>query len=278
MTTRPSGLPAWPTAFDPAVELDWGDPVYSRRLLREHLDQEHDSASRRRTEISHHLRRLRTLLPAPPARLLDAACGPGLYAVPLAVMGYDVDGIDIGPAVLAHARKEARQAGVLGRCRFLAEDLRQLNVASGYEAAMLIYHVLEAFPRTEQVGLLRRIRRTLVPGGTLIVEMRTRADQPEGRISTWDLVEGSLLSERRHLLLTDTVYDRQRNIFILRECAVFDDGHTLCQQTSAALTPLRRIEGLFGRGGFDVSHIFDGWSRRAADATTAGVLVVAQAR
>ena len=44
--------------------------------------------------------------------VLDAACGPGLYAVRLARMGWDVVGVDTGEPVLRHARVLAREAGV----------------------------------------------------------------------------------------------------------------------------------------------------------------------
>ncbi|MDQ6846332.1 MAG: SAM-dependent methyltransferase, partial [Candidatus Dormibacteraeota bacterium] len=95
MSRRPSRLDAWPRAFDPAVELDWGDPVTSRRLLREHLDQTHDGASRRLRLIDEHVRRLLRLLPEPPAEVLDAACGPGLYAARLARAGHRVTALDV---------------------------------------------------------------------------------------------------------------------------------------------------------------------------------------
>ena len=121
-------FPSWPRPFDPDAELDWSDPAFSRRLLAEHLDQSHDGASRRLPLVERHVRRLVQLLPGPPARVLDAGCGPGLYAIRLARLGYRVDGIDVGPAVIRHARRAARAAGVSrarptsrwptsGRCR-----------------------------------------------------------------------------------------------------------------------------------------------------------------
>src|SRR5579864_4035014 len=119
---RPTSIPPWPVPFDPAAELDWGSPEYARRLLREHLDQSHDGASRRRSVIAAQVRRLRRLLPPPPGRILDAGCGPGLYAVPLAAAGHDVTGIDVSAAALRHARGLARDAHPLGRARFVRGD------------------------------------------------------------------------------------------------------------------------------------------------------------
>jgi hypothetical protein len=112
----------------------------------------------------------------------------------------------------------------------------------------------------------------------LIVEMRLRPDQPEGRISSWDVVPVSLLADRRHLLLVETVHDRVRNQYVLRETAVFDDGSTAVQQTSSALTPLDRIPALFARAGLRVDAIYDGWSRFTASTLSDSALVVARQR
>jgi hypothetical protein len=276
MSRRPSRLDAWPRPFDPAVELDWGDPVVSRRLLREHLDQSHDGASRRLRTIDEHVRRLRRLLPAPGAHVLDAASGPGLYSVRLAGGGHRVTALDVGPAVIEHARRLAREARVTDRMTARVDDLRTLNGTERYDAAILIYHVLEGFPRRQQAAVLRRLGAALHAGAPLIVEMRLRPDQPDGRISSWDVVGGSLLSDRRHLLLVETVHDHARNTYVLRETAVFDDGTTAVQQTSSALTRLDGIPPLFTRAGLRIAAVYDGWSRFRATALSDTVLVVAR--
>ncbi len=272
---HPSDLDIWPVPFDSRGELDWADPTTSRRLLREHLDSRHDSASRRPALIARHLRRLNRLLPNPPARILDAACGPGLYAVPLAEHGFTVTGFDVGPAVVAHARQHAQMRGVGDACRFDVLDLTAIELEPDHDAVILIYHVLEAFPRDRQPEVLRRLRSGLVRGGRLIVEMRLHADHPDGRLSSWEVVEWSLLADRRHLLLSDSVYDATARTYVLRETAVFDDGTTAIQQTTSELTPLQRIPALFKRGGFTVQKVYEGWTTHAADAHSATALVVA---
>jgi hypothetical protein len=274
--TRPSRLDAWPRAFDPRVELDWGDPVVSRRLLREHLDQDHDGASRRVSVIHGHLRRLLRLLPKPPADLLDAACGPGLYSVRLANAGFRVTALDIGPAVVAHARRLARNADVSDRVHTRVADLRTFDDRDAFDGAVLIYHVLEAFPRRTQGSVLRRLALSLRASAPLLVEMRLRPDQPEGRISSWDVAPRSLLSDRRHLLLVETVHDRARNTYVLRETAVFDDGTAAVQQTSSALTRFDDIRPLFARAGMRVDAIHDGWTRSRGSSLSESVLVVAR--
>jgi SAM-dependent methyltransferase len=212
-----------------------------------------------------------------PARILDAACGPGLYALPLAAAGHEVMGVDVSPAALRHARRLARASRTRGRVTFRSADLRELRPPSKpFDAAILIYYVLEAFPRREQPVVLRRLAAMLTDGGRLIVEMRLRPDQPPGRIGWWDVVEQSVLGDHRHLLISDSTYDVRRNTYVLREIAIFDDGLVAAQQTSAWLGPFDDIPRLFAQGGFAVTAMYDGWSRHAGNALSDSVLVVAQ--
>jgi SAM-dependent methyltransferase len=276
---RPTSIPSWPVPFDSTAELDWGNPEHARRLLREHLDQTHDGASRRRSVIAGQVRRLRRLLPTAPARILDAGCGPGLYAVPLAAMGHDVTGIDVSAAALRHARGLARSARLLGRARFVRGDLRDVALpAERFDAALLVYFVLEAFSRSEQPRVLARIAASLAPHGVLIAELRLRPDQPPGRIDWWDIVPNSLLSDRRHVLLGDAVYDQRRHTYVLREVAIFDDGSTSVRQTSGWLCPFASIPRLFARAGLADAAMFDGWTGAIAHALSETVLVVARRR
>jgi SAM-dependent methyltransferase len=278
-TLRPSSIPPWPAPFDAATELDWGETAYARRLLREHLDQSHDGASRRAPVVAAHLRRLKRLLPAAPARILDAGCGPGLYAVPLASAGHLVTGIDVSAPALRHARGLARSTQPRGTARFVQADLRDVELPGArFDAALLVYYVLEAFPRIVQPMVLGRIAAALAPGGLLIAEMRLRPQQPPGRLEWWDAVPNSLLSDRRHLLLGDSVYDDRRHTYVLRDVAVLDDGTVSIRQTSAWLCPFGSIPRLFKRGGFAVEAMYEGWGATPASPASETVLVVARRR
>lgn len=272
---RPTSLPDWPIPFDRRFELDWSDPEVSRRVLREHLDQSHDGASRRLHVVERHIRRLLRLIPAAPADILDAACGPGLYAVRLARLGYTVQGVDVGDAVLRHARTLARDARLQDRATFRKADLRALDDRERYDAVLLVYYVLEAFRRSQQPLVLRRLAAALRPGGVLVAELRVRPDQPPGRLSAWEYVPFSILADRRHLLLTDATYDDEAHTYVLREIAVLDDGVAV-QQTTGAFTPLSGVEELVGRAGLRLRAVYDGWTRYRATGLSQSLLVVAE--
>ena len=81
------------------VNLPWDDPLFSERMLREHLDQSHGAASRQQPELLRQVDWLWEHLDLQPGcRILDITCGPGLYAVELARRGARITGIDFSPA------------------------------------------------------------------------------------------------------------------------------------------------------------------------------------
>ena len=61
--------------WDGAYKIPWDDPDFSRRMLREHLSQDHDLASRRVEWIDKQVTWIhRELLQRRPSRILDLGC------------------------------------------------------------------------------------------------------------------------------------------------------------------------------------------------------------
>jgi hypothetical protein len=70
---------AIPAPWSEGEKIPWDEPGFSERMLKEHLSQEHDAASRRTEHIDAHVDWIhRELLGERPARVLDLGCGPGL--------------------------------------------------------------------------------------------------------------------------------------------------------------------------------------------------------
>ncbi|HCL00281.1 MAG TPA: hypothetical protein DHW42_09290, partial [Candidatus Marinimicrobia bacterium] len=61
------------------LEIPWADPEFSRRILKEHLNQDNDIASRRIKAIDKQVQFLHhQILMAKKTTILDLGCGPGL--------------------------------------------------------------------------------------------------------------------------------------------------------------------------------------------------------
>lgn len=192
----------------PAVwaKIPWGDPEFSRRMLREHLSQEHDAASRRQTIIDQQVAWLhRVVLREQPASILDLGCGPGFYADRLSRLGHTVTGIDISPASIAYARQRA--AGT-----FIHGDLLQCDFGAGYDLALLIYGELNAFAPEDAAALVGRAYDALKPGGQLVLEVHTHdfVAQVAKQAPTWYTATSGLFSDEPYLCLSESFGDGDR--------------------------------------------------------------------
>ena len=178
--------PERPEPWEKDGNLPWNDPDFSRRMLREHLDEGHGAASRVTAEREQLLAWLWTKLGLNAgARVLDLTCGPGLYAVALAQRGAEVTGVDFGPASIAHARELAASAGVSERCQFVEADVRAYEPeAAAFDAALFIYGQLAVFPREVARQLLGKAATALKPGGSLLVELLEQ-ERVDKKNSTW---------------------------------------------------------------------------------------------
>jgi 2-polyprenyl-3-methyl-5-hydroxy-6-metoxy-1,4-benzoquinol methylase len=101
----------------------------------------------------------------PSQRLLDFGCGPGLYSVQFARIGYEVHGFDISPTNVQVARQLSEQYGLAHRTRFgqgLAEDLKYPDGFFDVIAGIDILHHVE-IPRA-----IAECLRVLKPGGLAV--------------------------------------------------------------------------------------------------------------
>jgi SAM-dependent methyltransferase len=197
-----------PEPWAEGEKIPWDDPEFSRRMLEEHLSQEHDAASRRFAVIDRHVAWIHEqLLVAEPARVLDLGCGPGLYASRLAALGHTCVGIDFAPASIAYAREQAGEAGL--PCRYQLEDVRQASYGQGYRLVMFLYGEINVFRRADAVAILHKAHAALEAGGLLLLEPHTyEAVQGLGQAPPrWYSAEHGLWSARPHICLQENFWD-----------------------------------------------------------------------
>jgi len=196
-----------PRPWSEGDNIPWNDPDFSERMLHEHLTQDHDLASRRAVQIDAHVKRILDLIAPPPGRVLDLACGPGLYLTRLAQAGYRGVGVDFSPASIRHARADARAHGYELEFRF--EDLRTARFGTDYDTALLLYGQLNVFPRDEIRSIIARVFEGLNPGGLLIVEPQTyeQVERSGQAAPSWSSHRTGLFLADPHVLLTECFWD-----------------------------------------------------------------------
>jgi SAM-dependent methyltransferase len=200
-----------PEPWAEGEKIPWHDPQFSRRMLEEHLSQEHDAASRRFEKVEQHVDWIhRQVLSGKPTRILDLGCGPGFYTSRLARLGHECVGIDFSPASIAYARVEALGAGL--RCTYLQEDIRVAEYGSGFGLVMLIFGEFNVFTPVDARGILNKAYHALEDNGLLLLEPHTYAAVCEmgHRSPSWYSAESGLFSDRPYLCLQEYFWDAER--------------------------------------------------------------------
>ncbi len=150
------------------AKIPWDNPDFSRRMLAEHLSQEHDLASRKAARIRQHVQWLSSHLPDRSGRVLDLCCGPGFYVNQLSKTGLQCCGIDFSPASIAFARTEARKRNLTSR--FIHDSVLEADFGTGYDAVMLLFGELNTFNPAQMVQILEKAAAALGHHGKIILE------------------------------------------------------------------------------------------------------------
>ncbi|MFZ5813847.1 MAG: class I SAM-dependent methyltransferase [Bacillota bacterium] len=196
-----------PEPWTEGENIPWNDPGFSRRMLQEHLSQEHDLASRRAAVIESQVAWIHQgLLAGRPARVLDLGCGPGLYCQALARLGHTCTGVDWAPAAVEYARQRAAAEAL--PITYLLEDVRTAEPPGEQELVMMLYGEFNVFRPAHAAALLEKAHRSLKPGGSLLLEPHTveGVRQGAGERAWWAIPTG-LFSERPHLGLEESFWE-----------------------------------------------------------------------
>lgn len=190
--------------------IPWSDETFSRRSLKLHLDQSNDVNSRRQFIIKKHVNWVHiSILQEKPARILDLACGPGLYTEELAKRGHTCTGIDISPAAIEYAKNNNAS-----NTTYLCQNLLQMKLYQKYDLVLLNFGWFNTFLRTDGEELIKQIRQLLRPGGRLLLELlHTDAIIDYGEAPPqWHHAKSGIFSDSPYLFLQENFFDERENI------------------------------------------------------------------
>jgi SAM-dependent methyltransferase len=200
--------PSVPVPWAEGDNIPWNDPDFSKRMLKEHLSQDHHAASRRFGKIQKQVNWIHhRLLSGHPTRILDLACGPGLYTSRLSGMGHECVGIDYSPASIAYAADQARRENL--RCSYLQQDIRTAEYSTGFGLVMLVYGEFNVFRPVDARKILGKAHGALDDNGLILLEPHTfaaiRKMGEQG--NSWYSSKGGLFSKKPHLCLEERFWD-----------------------------------------------------------------------
>jgi SAM-dependent methyltransferase len=200
-----------PQPWTEGDNIPWNDRGFSQRMLREHLSQEHDAATRKLVTVDRHVSFIQRCVldgnGGQAHRVLDLGCGPGLYTHRLARLGYTVHGIDFSPASIDYARHVA-QADQLN-CTYTLGDIRTASYPDDNDLVMLIFGEFNVFRPVDVRLILKKALAALRLGGRLLLEPHTEeaVRKMGGEASSWYTSISGLFSDRPHLMLSEAFWN-----------------------------------------------------------------------
>ena len=240
----------------------WTDPYVSAHVLDAHLDPHTDDASRRPRTIAATVDRILSHLetdasaPERAPRMLDLACGPGLYAEQFAARGFDVTGVDFSPVSLGYAREQAARQGL--EIDYREQDLTRCRFDGPYDVATIIYGEFCTFSDKERRSLLERIRRALEPGGLLVLDVFTERYARRNRTcDEWYVsTRNGFWQEGPHLVLQQHFHYESLSASVARYTIVEEDGAYRQFSVWWRHFTAEEITGLLHEAGFEVEAVY----------------------
>jgi SAM-dependent methyltransferase len=191
--------------------------------------------------------------------VLDAACGIGTQALPLAARGFRVTASDLSPSAVARAAREARTRGVELVTR--VADLRKLSQAHGAFDVVLacdnaLAHLLSD---AELLLALRECHACVHPGGGFLCSMRDYgAPGTSSEVHAYGVRD---LSDGRAILFQVWDWDGPQYdgaLYIIEERTGSAPQTRVFRQRYNAVPPARMLE-LMQQAGFESVRRVDGF-------------------
>ncbi|MEZ6009890.1 MAG: methyltransferase domain-containing protein [Planctomycetota bacterium] len=246
-----------PVPWADGEKIPWHQAAFSRRMLEEHLSQEHDAASRRGPTIDRQVAWIHeALLGGRPTRVLDLGCGPGLYTARLAALGHTCVGIDVSPASIEYARAYAQEHAL--DCRYVLGDVRDVDLGGDHELVLCVFGEINVFRPADAGAILRRAGQVLGDDGVLLLEAHTfQGVQALGASgSSFSTHSSGLFGDAPYMQLSESFWDASSCTATTRWWIVdVDSGYvTLHAQTMQAYADSGYAEMLQGAGFEDITQ------------------------
>jgi SAM-dependent methyltransferase len=205
---------------------------------------------------------------APGCAVLDVCCGPGRHALEFAARGYDVVGVDITGPYIEAARDSARSMDL--HAEFVRADARAWSRPAAFALAVNLFTSFGYFETKAEDGLmLERIRESLEPGGTLVMDLVGK------ETAARDFIEGEWFERDGRLILTEfTVVGAWEG---LRNRWVLVDGDSRVDRSWVQrLYAATELRDSLAAAGFASIELFGAWAGAPYDASAERLIAVAR--
>jgi len=220
---------------------------------------------------------------AVPPPVIELGVGTGRIAIPTALAGQRVIGVDLSAAMLAEARRRAGEAGVADRIAFAEADMRTFVAEVPVNLVTIPFRSFLHMRTTEdQLTCLSNVRRSLLPGGQLILNMFLPdpafiVGQDRKRNHHGDFTDER---GRRCEIWVTPIYDIASQRVTIRAAVEAFEREQLVETTESELH-VRMIhryemEHLLERSGFEIEALYGDFDERPLDEGCSEMIWVAR--
>ncbi len=217
--------------------------------------------------------------------VLELGCGTGRILIPTTRAGLHITGLDLSPAMLSVCARRMLQEppDVQARVRLVQGDMRRFDLDQSFALVTIPFRPFQHLVTVEeQMVCLTAIRRHLLPGGRLVLDLFNPSipflaaperleefgDEPE-----FTMPDGRRVIRRQRIAARDYFNQVQQTEIIYY--VTHPDGRTERVVHDFAMRYLFRfeVEHLLARCGLEVDALYSGYDRSPYGSTYPGELL-----
>jgi cyclopropane fatty-acyl-phospholipid synthase-like methyltransferase len=244
-----------PFEFYTAGDL-WTDEHTSKQMLRHHLDESSDVASRRGMFIERSAEWIASRFRvSSDTNICDFGCGPGLYTMRLARHGAQVTGIDFSPRSIRYAEQRAAKEGL--SVRYVHQNYLDFETDERYDLITMITCDFCALSPAQRRRMLDKWQRFLKPGGHVLLDAYLPAAF-EGREETARYAlypDGGFWSPNLYYEFVNSYTYEQEQVTLEKFTLVEADRVRTVYNWLAYFQP-DQLKGDFGACGLEVAELY----------------------
>ncbi|MFX1317185.1 MAG: class I SAM-dependent methyltransferase [Promethearchaeota archaeon] len=203
-------------------------------------------------------------------RVLEPACGPGMFLEILPQFGYYVLGYDLSPAMVNYSKERLKNGGfTINEADTIVGNMKNMKFKEQFDAAFICINSLGYLISNEDISSHFKIMgQTLKKGGIYIVEISCKCDELKNEKKfddTWYIKEDSLELELTWAVNWYDIEHRIRHVdFCMR---INDNGDKIVVEEAHELRLwlFNEFKEFASMGGFEIVGIYNQNYEKIAD-------------
>lgn len=203
--------------------------------------------------------------------VVDLGCGRGRHAIPLALKGYRVTGVDLSENMLRMARSRAEREGA--RIEWVKEDMRTFRRSAAFDLALSLFTSYGYFGDAENQKVLDNVGAGLKERGVFLLDLRnagkslSRLDETD---TTIEVPAGSLRMSMR--------FDGRTKRARAEHTLTRHDGIRISSAFDVRIYSMEELRGMIRKAGMEVKDFYGSLAGAPFTDESARMVVYAEKR